>query len=133
MGLSKRHRISNSSLPSWLFYWKFTLSPPPPFHNYQQHHMSHEETTLLMGSISIDEGEEETSLWLFWRNFVLINVFMAFAVLISMFFDIRVYRIACSFHFLFFTVYLMYMYRCLMEEHLAQMEVDRRRRVCECV
>jgi len=78
-----------------------------------------------------EEEAETTSLWEFWRNFVLINMLLAFSVLISMFFSILAYRIACSLHMLFFTVYVMYMYKCLMEEQLAQIELDRK--VCVCV
>jgi len=89
--------------------------------------MSIDETHVMVDEARYEGGGE--TLWSFWRNFVLINMFLAFSVVISMFFDVRVYRIACSVHMLFFTVYLMYMYKKLIGEEIDRIELDRQR-VC---
>ena len=88
---------------------------------------------ILVDSQEIDESNQEVqddSLWSFWRNFVWSNLIMSIIVIISMMMGIRVYRILCTAHMLFFTIYLVYLYRTIIEEHLANMELDRQQMSC---
>jgi len=76
-----------------------------------------------------NQVEHEDSLWSFWRTFVISNLVVSVLVSFSMMINITSYRIACTFHMLFFIVYFVYLYKNILQEHLAKMELDRQRMI----